>query len=78
MTITITTCDSKRTVLTSTHRTRLLSEAIKRAVHRHWGNRAFFWRDDSLTHGLYGQIMEPLPTGGNTARTNRIRIEVVA
>jgi hypothetical protein len=65
---------------TSTHRTTDEGEAISRAVHKHFGKRAFFHRDSGIRHGYYGQIFRNITRSGETftatSVTGRIRVDV--
>ena len=57
-------------------------EMIERAVKKCYGKRCFFFRDNGLSQGYYGQIFESLrPTKnnsqpGNSSVTGRIRIDI--
>ncbi len=53
------------------------AQALARAIKKHWGPKAFFWRDSSLKFGVYGQICEPSDmTGGNNCVTSKVCIEI--
>lgn len=81
--ITITIRNGNET-LTTLHRTDDLETAVKRAICRRWGKRAFFWRDNGISVGRtaldgrqYGQVCEPIRgnPGANNCITERVSIE---
>lgn len=70
--------EPKREFYSSHRRAETDDEAIDRAVRRHFGRAAWFWRDNGLL-GMdtqYGQICKPLPGGGNNCITDRVGIRV--
>ena len=53
------------------------NEAIKRAVQKRFGKKAFLWRDNGLANiGIYGQVCEPIDQNSSNCITDRVMIEV--
>ena len=68
ITVKIRTLNTEPTEWLSQHRTNDPAEAIQRAVRRHFGSRAH-WNNDSSISGQtrwYGQVGYPLRYGGQT------------
>ena len=59
---------------TSRHRTDDEHEALRRAITKHWGRRAF-WHADSGLGWHYGQVFEPCGTAQASSRTPRCRVD---
>lgn len=82
--VTVTTCDSARTV----YETRVIvptdgmtcseahHEALFRAVRKLFGARAYFSRD-SMVPGRFGQVWRPTRYGGSEAITGRVKVTIV-
>jgi len=72
--------DDKETKIKTNFET--FDEIIERAVKKCYGKKCFFFRDNGITGGYYGQIFESLrPTKnnsqpGNSSVTGRIRIDI--
>ncbi len=77
-TVTISECKAGGKSWTHTARTDDDQTAIARTIKRHFGRKAWFWRDNGLKNqGMYGQIAEPIP-GHNASNcvTGRVSISV--
>lgn len=78
LTVTIHPCstDPDARDLTHSARTDDPNVAVARAVRRHYGPRAWFWQDNGLSFGRYGQIAEPAGLNQHRTLTGRVRIDV--
>lgn len=77
-TVSISECKTNGRSWTHTARTNDEKVAIERAVKKHFGRNAWFWRDNGLVNlGMYGQIAVPVKgDNGSTCVTGRVNISV--
>lgn len=76
MVVTIVECKSQGREWISNHKTNDKHEAIRRAIKKHFGTRAGFFRDNGINSGIYGQIGHSVGNNCSTMDTGRVRIDI--